>query len=92
MPHLFNAGCAERALERVEQTVARLAAGGAAVAVVGHSRGGHLARAAARRPELVSHVVAMGSGLTLPVRGGRAASPLSPSPVRSRAAPAGAGA
>jgi triacylglycerol lipase len=63
---LFNAGCAERALARVEQRVAGLvAAEGRRVAVVGHSRGGHLARAvAARRPELVSHVVALGSGLT----------------------------
>jgi triacylglycerol lipase len=63
---LFNAGCAERALERVEGRIAALAeAEGRRVAVVGHSRGGHLARAAAaRRPEHVSHVVAMGSGLS----------------------------
>ena len=63
---LFNAGCAERALERVEQRIAALAEDeGRRVAVVGHSRGGHLARAAAaRRPEHVSHVIAMGSGLS----------------------------
>lgn len=63
---LFNAGCAERALERVERRIAALAeAEGRRVAVVGHSRGGHLARAAAaRRPEHVSHVIAMGSGLS----------------------------
>ncbi len=63
---VFNAGCAERALERVERKIAALAeAEGRRVAVVGHSRGGHLARAAAaRRPEHVSHVVAMGSGLS----------------------------
>ncbi len=63
---LFNAGCAERALARVEQRVSGLAeADGRRVAVIGHSRGGHLARAlAARRPELVSHVIAMGSGLS----------------------------
>lgn len=63
---LFNAGCGERALARVERRAAALADGrGRRVAVVGHSRGGHLARAvAARRPELVSHVVAMGAGLS----------------------------
>ena len=63
---LVNAGCLERALERLERRVAALAdAEGRRVAVVVHSRGGHLARAiGARRPELVSHVVAMGSGLT----------------------------
>jgi pimeloyl-ACP methyl ester carboxylesterase len=63
---LFNAGCAERALARVEQRITALAESeGRRVAVVGHSRGGHLARAAAaRRPENVSHVVAMGSGLS----------------------------
>ena len=61
----FNAGCPGRALERLEQRVTGLAdSEGRRVAIVGHSRGGHLARAvAARRPELVSHVVAMGSGL-----------------------------
>lgn len=63
---LFNAGCAARALARVERRVAALAEEeGRRVALVGHSRGGHLARAAAaRQPELISHVVAMGSGLS----------------------------
>jgi pimeloyl-ACP methyl ester carboxylesterase len=62
---VLNAGCPDRALERVERRVAVLAADGRRVAIVGHSRGGHLARAAAaRRPDLVSHVVAMGAGLS----------------------------
>ena len=63
---IFNAGCAERALARVEQRVARRwsrpRGGGwrsSAIRAAGTSR----ARLAARRPELVSHVVAMGAGL-----------------------------
>jgi triacylglycerol lipase len=61
-----NARCPGRMLERLEQRVTGLVdSEGRRVAIVGHSRGGHLARAvAARRPDLVSHVVAMGSGLT----------------------------
>ena len=60
-----NADCSERALERVERRVAALhARSGRRVAIVGHSRGGHLARAAAaRRPELVSHAVSLGADL-----------------------------
>jgi triacylglycerol lipase len=62
----LNAGCAERALLRVERRVEALhARHGRRVAVIGHSRGGYLARAlGARRPEHVSHVIAVGSGLT----------------------------
>ena len=38
------------------------------VAIVGHSRGGYLAKAlAARRPDQVSHVVTLGSGLSSPL-------------------------
>jgi pimeloyl-ACP methyl ester carboxylesterase len=60
-----NAGCSERGLERVERRVERLrASSGRRVAVVGHSRGGHFVRAiAARRPDLVSHAVALGADL-----------------------------
>jgi triacylglycerol lipase len=52
---LVNAGCAAKALARVERRV---------IAVLGHSAGGYLARAAAARmPDRISHVVALGAGL-----------------------------
>ncbi len=62
---LMNIDCAERATERVELLVAGLhRTAGRRVALIGHSRGGHLARAvAARRPDLVSHAVSMGADL-----------------------------
>jgi pimeloyl-ACP methyl ester carboxylesterase len=62
---MFNVDCAERAVERVERLAEAInATTGRRVAIVGHSRGGHLARAtAARRPELVSHAVSMGADL-----------------------------
>ena len=62
---LFSVDCAERAVERVERLAEVInATTGRRVAIVGHSRGGHLARAtAARRPELVSHAVSMGADL-----------------------------
>jgi triacylglycerol lipase len=60
-----NTGCSDRALERVDAVVARAWEGhGRRVAVIGHSRGGHYARAiAARRPERVSHAISMGADL-----------------------------
>jgi len=62
---IANTDCSERALERVERRVEALhAASQRRVAIVGHSRGGHFARAvAARRPELVSHAVSLGADL-----------------------------
>ncbi|MEA2145179.1 MAG: triacylglycerol lipase, partial [Solirubrobacteraceae bacterium] len=53
------------ALERVERLAEAISAtSGRRVAIVGHSRGGHLARAAAaRRPDLVSHAISMGADL-----------------------------
>jgi triacylglycerol lipase len=62
---VVNADCSERGLERVERRISDLhARTGRRVAVIGHSRGGHYARAiAARRPELVSHAVSMGADL-----------------------------
>jgi len=62
---VLNVDCAERATERVEQLAEALrATTGRRVAIVGHSRGGHLARAvAARRPDVVSHAISMGADL-----------------------------
>ena len=64
----FSVDCAERAVERVEQLCEALhATTGRRVAIVGHSRGGHLARAtAARRPR---------SGLARDLDGRRPAGP-----------------
>jgi triacylglycerol lipase len=61
-----NADCAERTLRRIEQRVDALhRRHGSRIALVGHSRGGYLAKAlAAVRPDLVSHVVSLGAGLT----------------------------
>jgi pimeloyl-ACP methyl ester carboxylesterase len=60
-----NLDCSARALRCVEECVERHhAATGRRVAVVGHSRGGHFARAiGALRPDLVSHAVSLGGGL-----------------------------
>jgi triacylglycerol lipase len=60
-----NAGCSDRTLDRVERRVEELwRHHGRRVALIGHSRGGHYARAlAARRPECVSHAISMGADL-----------------------------
>ncbi|MBD0280889.1 MAG: alpha/beta fold hydrolase [Thermoleophilaceae bacterium] len=65
---LFNVDCSERSLGRVEDTVDAMHRRYARrVAVIGHSRGGHFARAlAVRRPDRVSHVVSLGAGLNRP--------------------------
>jgi triacylglycerol lipase len=45
---VFNVNCADRAVERVERLAEALnATTGRRVAILGHSRGGHLARATA---------------------------------------------
>jgi pimeloyl-ACP methyl ester carboxylesterase len=68
-PHLcgfvVNLDCADRAVDRVEQRLERLhRLHGRRVALIGHSRGGHYARALGhRRPELVSHAISVGAGL-----------------------------
>jgi triacylglycerol lipase len=68
-PHLCgfvaNTGCSDRAADRVDRRVEELQrSDGRRVALIGHSRGGHYARAlGARRPELVSHAISIGAGL-----------------------------
>ncbi|HEY1567854.1 MAG TPA: alpha/beta hydrolase [Solirubrobacteraceae bacterium] len=60
-----NVQCSDRAADRVERRAAELHQRyGRRVALIGHSRGGHYARAVAcRRPDLVSHAISMGAGL-----------------------------
>jgi triacylglycerol lipase len=60
-----NVDCSDRALERVEAHVNDLHRHhGRRVALVGHSRGGHFARAmAARAPDRVSHAISLGADL-----------------------------
>jgi pimeloyl-ACP methyl ester carboxylesterase len=62
---VVNVGCSDRALERVERHVAGLhRRHRRRVAVIGHSRGGHFARAlGARHPEHVSHAISLGADL-----------------------------
>jgi pimeloyl-ACP methyl ester carboxylesterase len=63
-----NVDCSDRTLDRLDQALCGIAiTSGRQVAIVGHSRGGHFAKALAhRRPRMVSQVVAMGSGLDEP--------------------------
>ena len=60
-----NADCSERAFQRVTREAVSLERrAGRRVAIVGHSRGGHVARAlGAARPDLVSHAISVGAGL-----------------------------
>jgi triacylglycerol lipase len=60
-----NVSCSETAMERVERQLELLhQRDGRRVALIGHSRGGLYSRAlASRRPELVSHALALGAGL-----------------------------
>lgn len=62
---LVNVDCSDRSVDVLEREAERLhAASGRRVAIIGHSRGGHFARAlAARRPDLVSHAISMGADL-----------------------------
>lgn len=64
-----NVDCMDRALDRVEERVGELhESSGRRVALIGHSRGGHFAKALAhRRPDWISHVISMGAGLDEPL-------------------------
>jgi triacylglycerol lipase len=65
---LANVDCSDRAVNRIEQRLERIVGSmGRKAAIVGHSRGGHFAKALARRrPDLVDTVISMGSGLDTP--------------------------
>jgi len=60
-----NIDCSSRALERLERrAVALHDHHSRRLALLGHSRGAHFARAlGSRRPDLVSHVISLGAGL-----------------------------
>jgi triacylglycerol lipase len=62
---VVNMDCSDRALDRVARQVRKLhASRGRRVALIGHSRGGHYARALSHRhPELISHAISVGGGL-----------------------------
>jgi len=61
----WNVGCSDRALNALEIRAERIAAqSGRQIALIGHSRGGHFAKALGhRRPDLVSRVISLGAGL-----------------------------
>ncbi|MCW2606081.1 MAG: hypothetical protein JWO60_774 [Frankiales bacterium] len=65
----LNVDCSDRSVDRIERRLEAFVArnDGRRAALVGHSRGGHFAKAlASRRPDLVRQVVTMGSGLDEP--------------------------
>jgi pimeloyl-ACP methyl ester carboxylesterase len=64
----FNVDCSNRALLSLERRLERAAdESGRTVALIGHSRGGHFAKALAqRRPDLVHRVISLGAGLDTP--------------------------
>jgi pimeloyl-ACP methyl ester carboxylesterase len=64
----LNVDCSDRHLDRLDERVGKIfAETGRPVALVGHSRGGHFAKALAhRRPERIAGVVSMGAALDRP--------------------------
>jgi pimeloyl-ACP methyl ester carboxylesterase len=65
---LANLDCSDRAVNALERRLEEIAGEtGRRVALLGHSRGSHFAKAlAVRRPELVCSVISLGSGLDTP--------------------------
>jgi pimeloyl-ACP methyl ester carboxylesterase len=65
---VFNVDCSDRAFERLDARLADLhERTGRRVALIGHSRGAHFAKALAhRRPERVAGVISLGAGLDTP--------------------------
>lgn len=63
-----NVDCSDRLMDRLDARLARInAETGRRVALIGHSRGAHFAKALAhRRPERVSAAISMGAGLDTP--------------------------
>ena len=62
---ITTTGCSDREVDRVERQLGELhRSHGRRVALIGHSRGGHYARALSHRhPDLVSHAISVGAGL-----------------------------
>ena len=65
---LANVDCSDRMVDRLEHRIARIRSRtGRKVALIGHSRGGHFAKALGHRhPEWFSTAISMGSGLDTP--------------------------
>jgi triacylglycerol lipase len=64
----MNVDCSDRALQRLDERLRGIhAAMGRRVALVGHSRGAHFAKALAHwRPECTARVISIGAGLDTP--------------------------
>ncbi|MGI8726477.1 MAG: esterase/lipase family protein [Solirubrobacterales bacterium] len=63
----FNVDCSDLVTDRLSSKLQHLAEQNGPVALIGHSRGGHFAKAlAVRHPDLVSSVISAGAGLDTP--------------------------
>ena len=64
----LNVACSGAAVDRLEERLEQMAAARGPVAIIGQSRGGTFAKAlAARRPDLVSGIVTVGSPVVAPL-------------------------